>query len=149
MIQVEAHRTRLVIARLDQGEPVHDAILEVARWEKVDAALVRGGGVVEDPVLAWWDPARRERVPGATLEGAFELVALGGSVTVAGGKPDLRLHATLARAGADGAGELRAGLLVRARVVSVELVLDVVDDAHLDRVPDATGLAPWRPLPRR
>jgi predicted DNA-binding protein with PD1-like motif len=147
MLHLQAHRSRLVIARLDPGESLHEALLEIVRWEKVDAGLVRGHGVVEDVVLSSWDPARRERVPGPPLEGTFELVALGGSVAVAGGAPDLRLHAVLAPADAGARGEVRAGVLSRARAVSVEVVLDVIDDAHVDR-PDVSGLAPWRPLPR-
>jgi predicted DNA-binding protein with PD1-like motif len=145
MVHVESRRARRVIARVDGGVALHEAVAELARWEKADAALVRGRGVVEAAVLARWDATAGARVERARVEGPVELVTLEGSVALRDGAVDVRLSAVLA--GEDGAA--LAGLLVTARAVAVELALDVLDDVFLDRSPDATGLEPWRPSPRR
>ena len=135
--------------RLEPGEWLHDALLEMARLERVDAAMVRGQGIVDLAELDVWDPAlkgyRRRRLTGASA------ASLSGSVSLHGGVPDVRLHAVVAwpRAEPDPPG-CAGGLLVRGRAVSVELALDVYDDGDLDRsVQDpVTGLPLWR-TPRR
>lgn len=150
MISGEARHTRCVMGRLEAGEPVVEALTELARFEKIDAGFVRAQGAVEAPELARYDPATRRydpAVPGA-LDGPWELVSLQGSVSLLRGAPDVRLWAVLA--GGAGAGQVIAGLLRRARALYVEFAIDVCDDADLERRDDPiTGLPLWRPPRRR
>lgn len=151
MIVGETKLTRVLVGRLEPGEWLHDALLEIARLERVDAAMVRGQGIADLAELDVWDPALRGYGAPRRLTGALELASLCGSVSLRGGVPDVRLHAVVAwpGAGAEPPG-CTGGLLVRGRAVSVELALDVYDDGDLDRsVQDpVTGLPLWR-TPRR
>lgn len=149
MIAGEARHTRCVMGRLERGEPVVEALVELARFEKIDAGFVRAQGAVEAPELARLDPASRRYVPLAEAgHGAWELVSLQGNVSLRDGAPDVRVWAVVA-GGPDG-GDVRAGLLLRARAVYVEFAIDVCDDADLERRDDAvTGLPLWRPPRRR
>jgi predicted DNA-binding protein with PD1-like motif len=149
VIHAVSTRTRVVVARLEPGEWLPEAVLELSRWEKVDAAFVRGHGILSLAELDVWDAERRSYGAPVRLDGALELAALSGFVALSGGAPDASLHAVVAWRGDDGVHRLAGGLLVRARAVAVELAVDVYDDAILDRHEDAaTGLSLWRPLRR-
>lgn len=149
MIHAVSTKTRVVVARLEPGEGLPEAVLELARWERVDAAFVRGHGILSLAVLDVWDPDRRAYGAPVRLEGALELASLSGFVALSGGVPDATLHAVVAWQARDGGRGTAAGLLVAARAVAVELAVDVYDDAILDRHEDpATGLSLWRPLRR-
>jgi predicted DNA-binding protein with PD1-like motif len=141
VISTQTRQTRVIVARLDRGEDVAAALLELARWHRVDAGLVRGQGILDAATLGRYDPPRRAYAAQPALPGPLELAALCGTLSLRAGAPDLRLHAVLA--GADGA--CHAGLLLGARAFSVEVALDALDEADLERQDDpATGLAPWR-----
>jgi predicted DNA-binding protein with PD1-like motif len=146
----ETKLTRVLVGRLERGEELHEALLEMARIERVDAAFVRGQGALDLAELDAYDPEARGYFAPVRLEGALELASLSGFVSLRRGAPDVRLHAVVAWPRADpGPPAATAGLLVRGRVVAVELALDVYDDGDLDRLDDpATGLALWR-TPRR
>ncbi len=152
MISGEAKHTRCVMGRLERGESVQDAFVQLARFEMIDAGFVRGTGSVEAFELLRWDPGARREVPlaaGGGIDGAWELVSLQGSVSLLRGAPDVRLWAVLAGA-PGGVPQVLAGRLGRARAVYVEFAIDVCDDADLERLDDAvTGLPLWRPPRRR
>ena len=141
--------TRVVVGRVEAGAELHAALLEAARWERIDAAAVRGPGVVEEAALAVYDPGARAHAAAESVDGVAELASLSGTVSLRDGVPDLVLHAVLARAG-EGRTEVSAGLLLRARAVAVEFTMEVWDECTLDRREDpATGLALWAPPGRR
>jgi predicted DNA-binding protein with PD1-like motif len=149
VIHAVSSRTRVVVARAEPGEWLPEALLELARWERVDAAFVRGHGLLSLAELALWDPETRSRGAPLRLDGTLELAGLCGFVSLSRGAPEVSLHAVVSRVAAGGGWETAAGLLVRARAVAVELAVDVYDDAILDRHEDAaTGLSLWRPLRR-
>jgi predicted DNA-binding protein with PD1-like motif len=151
VISGEARVTRCVMGRVERGEDVVEALRELARMERIDAGFVRAQGAVEDVELAAYDGAERGYVPAGAVAGAAELVSLQGSVSIEGGAPEVRLWAVVsAPPPGGGPGAIAAGLLVRARAVSVEFAVDALDDGDLERRPDpATGLALWRPPRRR
>lgn len=143
MFVKRTRNTRVLLGRLVGGEDVVSALAEVARAERVDAALVRGHGVVEDVELARFDPDVRTFAPAFRGRGALELASLAGTVALRDGRPDLVLRAVVARGDR---GEVAGGVLVRARAVAVEFVLDAYDDAEVPRRDDPeTGLAVWDP----
>lgn len=151
MIVGETKLTRVLVGRLEAGEWLHDALLEIARLERVDAAMVRGQGIVDVAELELWEPARKAYGAPLRLSGALELASLSGSVSLRGGAPDVRLHAVVAGPRAEaGPPACAGGRLARGRAVVVELALDVYDDGDLDRSVDdpVTGLPLWR-TPRR
>lgn len=124
MIYRSTQLTRVVEVRLEAGELLLDAILELARREWIDAAWVRGHGVLEYAEL-------EEAGARVALEGPLELATLAGAVHVGSDRAEARLHAVVARPGAAGR-ELHAGRLLAARAGLVELVLDVLDGSALE-----------------
>ncbi len=152
MISGEARHTRCVMGRLEKGEEVVDALLGIARFEKVDAGFVRAQGSVEAIDLLRYDPAARRYVPLAFaggIDGAWELVSLQGSVSLLRGAPDVKVWAVIAGAPAR-VPQVLAGLLGSARAIYVEFAIDVCDDGDLERRDDPiTGLPLWRPPRRR
>lgn len=150
MIAGEARHTRCVMGRLERGEDVVEALVALARFERVDAGFVRGQGSVEGVELLRYDPAARAYAPlGPPEPGPWELVSLQGNVSLLGGAPEVRLWA-VASGGAPGAPRVVAGLLGRARAHFLEFAIDVCDDGDLERRDDpVTGLPLWRPPRRR
>jgi predicted DNA-binding protein with PD1-like motif len=149
VITGEASPTRCVMGRLERGEGVVDGLVALARFEKIDAGFVRAQGAVEDVELLRYDAAARRHVPLASAPGAWELVSLQGNVSLLNGAPEVRVWAVIAGA-PDGAPQVLAGLLGRARAVYVEFAIDVCDDGDLERRDDpVTGLPLWRPPRRR
>jgi predicted DNA-binding protein with PD1-like motif len=152
VIAGEARHTRCVMGRLERGEDVRAALLELARFERIDAGFVRGQGTLEAVELLRHDPAARADVPlagGAAEDGPWELASLQGNVSLLRGAPEVRLWAVVCGGPAE-APRVLAGLLGRARALHVEFAIDVCDDADLERREDpVTGLAPWRPPRRR
>jgi predicted DNA-binding protein with PD1-like motif len=152
VISGEAPHTRCVMGRIERGEPVLDALVRLARFEKIDAGFVRGQGAIEELELLRYDAAARGYVPLARaggVDGPWELASLQGSVSLHRGAPDVRLWAVVAGAPA-GVPQVLAGRLGAARAVYVEFAIYVCDDADLERRDDpVSGLALWRPPRRR
>ena len=152
MISGEARHTRVVMGRLERGEPVVEGLARLARFERIDAGFVRAQGAIEAVELLRYDPAARAYVPLAAIpaaEGPWELVSLEGSVSLLGGQPEVRVWAVIAGAAA-GVPLVRAGRLGEARALYVEFAVDVCDEGDLERRHDAvTGLPLWRPPRRR
>ena len=152
MIVGEAEHTRVVMGRLEQGEPVVEKLVELARFEKIDAGFVRAQGSIEAVELLRYDAALRRHVPLVSAggsDGPWELVSLQGSVSLLRGQTDVRVWAVIAAA-PGGVPQVLAGLLGRARAVYVEFAIDVCDDGDLERRDDeVTGLPLWRPPRRR
>ncbi len=152
MIVGEAKPSRCVMGRLEKGEAVVQGLVELARFERIDAGFVRAQGVVEDPELRLYDPWARGYVSagmGGALLGPWELVSLDGNVSLDAGSPVARLWAVLA-AERGGTSQLAAGLLIGGTAVFVEFAVDVFDDGDLERRDDpVTGVRLWRPPRRR
>lgn len=143
MVHAETRLTRVVVARLEPGEDLHEALRELARWHRIDAARVHGQGILREAALARYEAAALRYGPAEARPGPVELAALSGTISLRAAEQDVRLHAVIA--GPDGVAPAAAGLLARATALAVELVLDVWDRADLERVDDpATGLALWR-----
>jgi predicted DNA-binding protein with PD1-like motif len=133
VIYREGKLERALLARVERGEDLAWALGELARWEKLDAALVRGTGTLATADLAAGDG------PVAHLEGPLALVSLAGTLARREGALVVALHAVLVRPGASGL-ETIAGRLDAATADGVDLVLDVLDDAGLEwRVDPETG----------
>jgi predicted DNA-binding protein with PD1-like motif len=142
----ESAYTRCVMGRLEAGEEVLAAVRELARAERIDAAFVRGHGTLAAVELARWEPGARVWAPAGGVTGPAELVTLQGSISLEEGVAAPWLWALVAPA----AGAPLGGRLLSARVIHVELAVDVLDDGDLERRPDAaTGLPLWRPPRRR
>jgi predicted DNA-binding protein with PD1-like motif len=152
VISGEAKHTRVVMGRLEMGEPVVDGLAELARFEKIDAGFVRAQGSIEAVELLRYDAALKRYVPlaaAAAIDGPWELVSLQGSISLLRGQPDVRVWAVIAAAPA-AVPRVLAGRLGSARALYVEFAVDVCDEGDLERRDDSlTGLPLWRPPRRR
>jgi predicted DNA-binding protein with PD1-like motif len=129
VIYRQAGLARALLARVEAGEDLGWAIGELVRWEKLDAALVRGSGRLAAAVL------EREGEPPETLEGPLELVALSGTVRLQDGAVQLALRGVVTAPGRP----VLAGALRAVRAAEVDLVVDVLDDAGLEWKISPTG----------
>ena len=144
MLSSESRRGRRVVARLDRGADLFDAIRVLCVRHEVRSGELRGGGTLELAELDAFDQAERAWRPARLVSGGgLELIQLQGSVAEAGGRAEVDARVTLMR-DRDAGLEVVAGHLRRAVVHSVELVIECFDDLLLRRGLDAaTGLATW------
>ena len=145
MIHTVTKVTRVLLARLGDCEPLPEALLEVARQERIDAGTVQGSGVVNGVAVAPFDEGLGRHGAPREIEGTLDLASLSGMIAERAGGIDVRLEAVLARDGA----VVAAGLLVRARAVAVEIAVDVYDEGDVERVEGGDGIPAWRPPRRR
>jgi predicted DNA-binding protein with PD1-like motif len=79
--------------RMDPGEELIEALGRFAETHKVRAAAVAMGiGTLRSATLGYWDGKQYGK---AEFSEATELVALGGSIAEADGRPSVHLHAAL------------------------------------------------------
>ncbi|HBL16657.1 MAG: hypothetical protein A2X36_16630 [Elusimicrobia bacterium GWA2_69_24] len=122
--------------KLERGEDVLEALLRFAGETGVVSGSLTGIGAVADPVIGYYDLARKAYLR-HELRGEYEVVSLTGSLSESEGRPMPHLHVVLS--GPDGAA--RAGHLFSARV---SLTLEAAFQSYpwpLVRKPDPdTGL---------
>jgi uncharacterized protein len=147
MVVFESERVRRLIGRLERGERLPDALVTLAGDHGVGAAWVRGLGAFEWVELCEYDQGeQRYRAP-QRIDGACELLALTGNVSIKDGEPFAHVHVTVSRE-VGGDVQVMGGHLVAAGVFACELSLECYDDLSLVRVADrATGLALWDDRP--
>lgn len=138
----ESLRGRRLVGRLERGADLASSLLDLAAQRSVRSAEVRATGLLEELELRWFDQRARAWRPRRLFE-PVQLVQLSGTIGERDGRPilDAQVVVSTAPGERDGAVQLHAGQLVRARVYSVELVLDSFDDLLLRRGPErALGL---------
>ena len=165
-----SERSRHLVLRAPAGQLLPLALVETLRRERVAAGWLRGSGVLEDVELKAYDGQHGEPGSVRRIAGRIQVLSLEGSVGLVDGRPATSLRALLARE-SDSGLETRAGEIVSARIVGLELLVTVLDDSALGRSLDvetgmwlldlpvgavaaaspaaATHLAPVAPMPAR
>jgi len=111
---------RVFVAKLDDGEAIYDAVLEIARREGIrSAAVMAVGGIRRGKAVTGPEDPNAEVVPRVTeFDDARELVGFG-TIFPLDGKPSLHMHA--------GIGDRDHVMIGCPRIeASVYLVLEVV-----------------------
>ena|GEM_PF-467310 len=143
MIVFESQKVRHVVARLDRGEDLHEALTALAVERSIGAAWITGVGVFESCELTGYDPASRVYQPARQVDAPTDIVNLTGNISFEDGAPSVHLHATVSRR-EGGDVELLGGRLVRGEAFACEVRLDIYDDIALGREHDpGTGLSLW------
>lgn len=124
MIYRQAGASRALLARVEAGEELAWALNELFRWERLDAVLVRGAGLLEGATLVGPDGDAEP------LDGPVALEALSGVARFEGGAVAAELRGVLVLPGPE--RRVVAGLLRSARARAVDLVLDVLEDGGLE-----------------
>lgn len=143
MIVFESRKVRHVVARLDRGEDLHEALTALAAERGIGAAWITGVGVFESCELTGYDPGSRVYQPARQVDTPADIVNLTGNISFEDGSPSVHLHATVSRR-EGGDVELLGGRLLRGQAFACEVRLDVYDDIALGREHDPrTGLSLW------
>lgn len=111
---------RVFVAKLDDGEPIYDSILEIANREGIQSAAVYAvGGIRSGKVVTGPENPHGKVVPRVTeFDDARELVGFG-TIVPLDGKPSLHFHA--------GIGDQDHVMIGCPRIAAnVYLVLEVV-----------------------
>lgn len=85
---------RVFVARLEDGEPIYDSVLEIARRENIQCAAVMAvGGIRSGTVVTGPESPTGKVVPKTTsFDDARELIGAG-TIFPLDGKPSLHMHA--------------------------------------------------------
>lgn len=87
-------RNEAVALVLEDGEHVHEGIMEACREEAVDSAMVLSGiGMVRNAKIGFWNGSDYVT---EIYSGPVELVSLGGSVAMMDGQLSVHLHMSVA-----------------------------------------------------
>jgi uncharacterized protein len=141
-------RTATVVARLEYGADLVDAIVQVAQEHEVAMGSFRAIGALQRGRLSFYDqltPDPRNRTYDVMeLEEPLEIVSLLGTVSLREGEPSVHAHACLS----DSEGRCFGGHLEHGcAVFACELVLDGLEGPALERgYDDVTGLWLWKAL---
>jgi predicted DNA-binding protein with PD1-like motif len=133
----ESSRGRRLVGRIDRGADLAGALLDLASSRAVRAAEVRATGALEELELRWFDQRARAWRPRKLFD-PVQLVQLQGTIAEREGRPilDAQVLVSTAPSDRDSGVVLHGGQLVRARVYSVEFVVDAFDDLTLRRAAD-------------
>jgi hypothetical protein len=141
-------RTETVVARLEYGADLIDAIVQAAQEHGVAMGSFRAIGALQRGRLSFYDQAtvdpRKRTYDPMELEEPLEIVSLLGTVSLREGQPSVHAHACLS----DSQGRCFGGHLEHGcTVFACELVLDGLEGPALERGYDeVTGLWLWESL---
>jgi len=125
-----------VLVRIEVGEKLPDALVELAKVRGWGSASILGLGAVKGVTLAYYDLPNRKYV-NHPVDGIVELVSLVGNLAIFNGAPIWHLHCSVA----DEHGSLKGGHLVTLEVaVTVECWIHPGDQPVTRRYDEAAGL---------
>jgi uncharacterized protein len=148
MGSVAFSRVATVVARLQYGADLIDAIVQVAQEHSVTVGSLRAIGALQRGRLSFYDqltPDPHNRTYDVMeLEEPLEIVSLVGTISLREGEPSVHAHACLS----DSQGRCFGGHLEHGcAVFACELVLDGLQGPALERGYDSvTGLWLWESL---
>ena len=147
MIVYDTRVSRRLVGRLERGEKVPEAFLEIARTHDVKAGWLSALGALENVELVEYDQATQQYKTPRRIDGVLEILSFVGNLSRKDGQPFAHIHAAVSRDLETGI-QVLGGHLVSGTVFACELTIECFDDLALDRVRDAaTGLSLWRPPP--
>jgi predicted DNA-binding protein with PD1-like motif len=143
MISFESRQVRHVVARLERGDRLQEALRALAEEHQIGAAWISALGAFESVELCEYDQEGQRYRPGRRVDTPVEIINLTGNISFKDGAPFAHVHATVSREKPDGI-EVLGGHVVDATIFACEIRLDVYDDLLLGRSHDeATGLSLW------
>jgi predicted DNA-binding protein with PD1-like motif len=135
---VSTSSARHLLLRLTAPAKLPDAILSTLRDEVVLAGWMRASGVLSDVQVSVVDP-RGATASTRRIDGPVQVIALEGSIGLAGGDVSCGLRIVLARSTESGV-ETIAGDLVEGRIETLEVLITAFDDVTATRQLDRAGV---------
>lgn len=143
MLVHETRQVRRFVLRLEPGEDVTASLQRFAKADLYRAGWVRGRGVLEWAELASFDVELRAFRPARRIEGPLNLT-FEGALAMRLGEPAFEVDAVVSRE-RDGIPHALGGRLTQGAALSVECVIEIFEDARLERQEDLTlVLLVWR-----
>ncbi len=131
---------RILLARLDRGDDLLEALTALCAAERVEAGVIHAIGAVERAVVGYYDQAagHYERL---VFEQGLEIANLNANVSIKDGAPFVHAHVTLS----DADGRCVGGhLMPGTRVFACEIQLRAFTGAPPVRgLDEPTGLPLW------
>ena len=147
LAQVNTQATRVFMGTLTNGEAVHDAFVQIAAAENIQAATFDLLGGLTEVALGEYDFVRQVRKEPLVFERPLEILSGHGTISRLDGRPHIHLHLTLSFRDetAPHGVALIGGHALRAVAFAVEFTLTVYDGRPLNRALHAgTGLQLWQ-----
>ena len=135
MKALSTEKTRHLILRADAGEMLPGDLARELRDQAVTCGWYRASGVLEEVDLRAYDAGLPGPGAARRVVGPVQVIALEGSVGLAGGDVSFGMRAILARE-TDRGMETLAGEIVSARVVALEVLVSAFDDLAVGRSVD-------------
>ena len=135
-----SHKARYLVLRVPDGEAIPGALAATLQDERVTCGWLSGGGVLTDVELRAYSAEIGTLGSARRIEGPVHVLALEGSIGLAGGELSLSLRAMLGRE-TDRGLETLSGEIASARSVALELFVTALEDVTLERsLDEAAGV---------
>jgi predicted DNA-binding protein with PD1-like motif len=134
-LTVESHRVRRILGRLERGDDLLRGLIAVCETHQIRCAQIQASGFLEEIALTHYDPAGRAMAPPRHFRGALTLLSARGVIGELSGHLDLQLQVMVSRLGDNGI-ELLGGTCASGRVLTCEVVIEVMEDVLLRRAVD-------------
>ncbi|MBZ0272897.1 DUF296 domain-containing protein [bacterium] len=133
-----------IIGRIEYGEDLFDALDQVARERKLQAAEIRALGALTRVAVTEWDHERKTYRDPLNGVGLHEVLMLYGNLSRRDGEPFWHCHVT-AGALENDRTKIVAGHLLSATVYALEFVITPYHAPPLEReLDEKTGLFLWK-----
>lgn len=129
-----------ILVRLDPGDEIVASLMQVAKEEAIQLAMVQGLGAVKKVIMGVYNvPAQHYQAN--TLEGAFEMLSLTGTIDTMEEKPYSHFHITVG----DEKGLAHGGHLNEAVIsATAEIIITKLSGSIDRRKSPETGLNIWK-----
>ena len=128
-----------ILVRLDPNDEIVTSLMQVAKEEKIELAMVQGIGAVKKVVMGVYN-VPEQHYKANTLEGAFEMLSLTGTIDTMAGKPYSHFHIAVDEQGAAHGGHLNEAIISATAEIVITKLAGSVDR----RKSEETGLNIWK-----
>ena len=129
-----------ILVRLDPNDEIVTSLMQVDKDENIGLAMVQGLGAVKKVIMGVYN-VPEQHYKANTLEGAFEMLSLTGTIDTMAGKPYSHFHIAVG----DEQGAAHGGHLNEAIIsATAEIVITKLAGSVDRRKSEETGLNIWK-----
>jgi len=140
----EGKAEKLITGRLEKGDKIPDALLEICKQHGVKAGWIFAIGAISRIWVMTYEQRKKSYTDPIEAEGDFEILSLTGNISLLDDKGFLHLHVVAAEL-IGGREKFVVGHLVNAEVFALEFIIFPIAGVALERALDElTGLKLWK-----